>query len=202
MAEPIQIQGSDTEAKLRNPLGVVGLTIVTIGIYGIFWYYFVNKEMAKFGAARDTDDLGDSPGTSVLAITLGALIIVPAFVSVYHSWQRLNAGERLTRPIGHGIWPWPPAVDLHLADCPVHLSVQLEQGATGASRRRRGLTAGAASAAAGAVSQPRAGSGLPPSGYEQRRRASSRLLLSILATCGGFRWRPLSDQPRNPRVAP
>ena len=96
MAEPIQIQGSDTEAKMRNPLGVVGLTIVTIGIYGIFWYYFVNKEMAKFGAARNSDDLGDSPGTSVLAITLGALIIVPAFVSIYHSWQRLNAGERLT----------------------------------------------------------------------------------------------------------
>src|SRR5881397_801488 len=91
MAEPIQIQGSDTEAKIRNPLGVVGLTLVTLGIYGIFWYYFVNKEMAKFGAARSTGDLGDSPGTSVLAITLGALVIVPAFVSIYQSWQRLSA---------------------------------------------------------------------------------------------------------------
>jgi hypothetical protein len=100
MAEPIQIQGSDTEAKLRNPLGIVGLTIVTFGIYGIFWYYFLNNEMAKFGAARDTDELGDSPGTSVLAVTLGALIIVPAFVSIYHFWQRLNAGERLTRLSG------------------------------------------------------------------------------------------------------
>jgi len=96
MAEPIQIQGSGTEAKLRNPLGVVGLTLITIGIYGVFWYYFVNKEMAKFGAARSTGDLGDSPGTSVLAITLGALVIVPAFVSIYQSWQRLSAGERLT----------------------------------------------------------------------------------------------------------
>ena len=96
MAEPIQIQGSRNEAKIRNPLGVVGLTIITLGIYGIFWYYFVNKEMASFGAAKNTDELGDSPGTSVLAITLGALVIVPAFVSIYHSWQRLNAGERLT----------------------------------------------------------------------------------------------------------
>jgi hypothetical protein len=72
------------------------LTFVTLGIYGIFWYYFVNKEMARFGGARNTDELGDSPGTSVLAITLGAFIIVPPFVSIYHSWKRLNGGERLT----------------------------------------------------------------------------------------------------------
>jgi hypothetical protein len=96
MAEPVQIQGTDAQAKIRNPLGVVGLTLVTLGIYGIFWYYFVNKEMAKFGAARNTDELGDSPGTSVLAITLGALIIVPAFVSAYNTWKRLNNGEKLT----------------------------------------------------------------------------------------------------------
>jgi Domain of unknown function (DUF4234) len=96
MAEPIQIQGTDAEAKIRNPLGVVGLTFVTLGIYGIFWYYFVNKEMARFGGARNSDELGDSPGTSVIAITLGAFIIVPPFVSIYNAWKRLNSGERFT----------------------------------------------------------------------------------------------------------
>ena len=100
MAEPIQIQGSDTQAKVRNPLGVIGLSLITFGIYGIFWYYYVNKEMAKFGAARNTDQLGDSPGTSVLAVTLGAFILVPPFVSIYHAWQRLNAGEGLTAQTG------------------------------------------------------------------------------------------------------
>ena len=95
MAEPIQIQGSDYQGKIRNPLGVVGLTIITFGVYAIFWYYFVNKEMAKLGEAKNTDELGDSPGTSVLAITLGALIIVPAFISIYNTWKRMNAGERL-----------------------------------------------------------------------------------------------------------
>src|SRR5947209_19024239 len=93
MAEPIQIQGSDTQAKVRNPLGVIGLTLITFGIYGIFWYYYVNKEMAKFGAARNTDQLGDSPGTSVLAVTLDAFFIVQPFLSDYPAWQRLNAGE-------------------------------------------------------------------------------------------------------------
>ncbi len=100
MAVPIETHGSGSPAKIRNPLGVVGLTFVTLGIYGIFWYYFVNKEMAEFGRARNSNELGDSPGKSVLAITLGALIIVPPFISIYNSWKRLNSGERLTGRTG------------------------------------------------------------------------------------------------------
>jgi hypothetical protein len=96
MAYPVEIEGTLTEGKIRNPLGVIALSFVTLGIYSIFWYYFVNKEMAAVGRARNSDELGDSPGTSVLAVTLGALLIVPAFVSLYNSWKRLNSGERLT----------------------------------------------------------------------------------------------------------
>ena len=100
MAYPVEIEGTGTQGKIRNPLGVVALGFVTLGIYVIFWYYFVNKEMAALGRARNSDELGDSPGTSVLAVTLGALIIVPAFVSLYNSWKRLNSGERLTELSG------------------------------------------------------------------------------------------------------
>lgn len=96
MAIPVEIEGAGTQGKVRNPLGVVGLSFITLGIYAIFWYYFVNKEMAEVGRARNTNDLGDSPGTSVLAVTLGALVIVPAFISLYNAWKRLNSGERLT----------------------------------------------------------------------------------------------------------
>jgi hypothetical protein len=96
MAIPVDIEGAGTQGKVRNPLGVVGLSFITLGIYAIFWYYFVNKEMAEVGRARKTNELGDSPGTSVLAITLGALVIVPAFISLYNAWKRLNSGERLT----------------------------------------------------------------------------------------------------------
>jgi len=96
MADPVEIQGTDTQAKNRNPFGGIALGFVTLGIYFAFWYYFVNKEMAEVGRARNSDELGDSPGTSVLAVTLGALLIVPPFVSVYHAWMRLNSGERLT----------------------------------------------------------------------------------------------------------
>ncbi len=96
MAESIQIQGSSHQGKIRNPLGVVGLSLITLGIYYFVWYFKVNKEMAEMGRARGTDELGTSPGTSLLAVTLGWLIIVPPFVSIYKSCARLQAAERHT----------------------------------------------------------------------------------------------------------
>lgn len=96
MAEEVQIQGSQEPGKIRNPLGVIGLMLITLGIYGIFWYYLINKEMAAIGKARGSDECGTSPGTSVLAVTLGCFIIVPPFVSMYKTWTRVAAAERLT----------------------------------------------------------------------------------------------------------
>jgi Domain of unknown function (DUF4234) len=69
---------------------------VTLGIYFFVWYYKVNREMSDLGRARGTDELGDSPGTSLLAVTLGALVIVPAIVSLYNTFARTQAAARLT----------------------------------------------------------------------------------------------------------
>ncbi len=96
MAEELQITGTDATAKVRNPLGVAVLTLITLGIYYFVWYYKVNREMCDLGRAKGTDELGDSPGTSLLAVTLGALIIVPAVISIYHTFQRTQAAARLT----------------------------------------------------------------------------------------------------------
>ena len=96
MAEEVQISGTNAVGKVRDPLGVIGLTLITLGIYGIFWYYYTQKELAEMGRAHNTEELGTSPGTSVLAVTLGAFIIVPPFVSIYNACKRLNAAERLT----------------------------------------------------------------------------------------------------------
>ncbi len=86
MAELVDIGGGKT-AKVRSIWWVVVLTIVTIGIYIFFWWYFVNREMADYGRARGTTELGDSPGKSLLAITLGALVIVPAILSYINTFK-------------------------------------------------------------------------------------------------------------------
>ena len=96
MAQEVQIPGAGSTAKIRNPIAVVILVTVTLGIYGLFWWYFVNRELADYGRAKGTTELGTSPGTSLLAITLGALIIVPALVSFYNGFKRVQAAQRLT----------------------------------------------------------------------------------------------------------
>jgi hypothetical protein len=92
MAEEVQIAGTGSTAKIRNPLGTVGLSLITIGIYYVFWWYFINREMRDLGRARNAD-LGESPGNSVLAITLGALIIVPAIVTLWTTSGRIEKAQ-------------------------------------------------------------------------------------------------------------
>ena len=92
MADEVAIAGTGATAKLRNPLGVVGLSLITIGIYYVFWWYFINREMRDLGRARNAD-LGESPGNSVLAITLGALILVPAIVTLWTTSGRIERAQ-------------------------------------------------------------------------------------------------------------
>lgn len=96
MAEEIQIANTGELAKIRNPLGVLGLSLVTLGVYYWVWYFKVNKEMATLGQSKGTEDAGTSPGTSLLATTLGILLLVPPYVSMFKATKRLNATERLS----------------------------------------------------------------------------------------------------------
>jgi drug/metabolite transporter (DMT)-like permease len=81
---------------MRNPLGVVGLSLITVGIYFFFWWYFINRELRDLGHARNAD-LGQNPTNSVLAITLGALIIVPA---IWTEWTTSKRIERAQEVVG------------------------------------------------------------------------------------------------------
>jgi heme/copper-type cytochrome/quinol oxidase subunit 2 len=93
MAQEIQIPNAGSTAKIHNPIGVIALTLITLGIYGIFWWYFINREMADYGQANGVPELGDNPILSVLAITIGALIIVPPFVSLWRTLRRIETAQ-------------------------------------------------------------------------------------------------------------
>src|SRR6187551_2714733 len=94
MADEVAIANTGATAKLRNPLGVVALSIITIGVYYFFWWYFINREMRDFGRARNAD-LGQSPRNSVLAVTLGWIISVPAIVSMWRTSYRIQRTEEV-----------------------------------------------------------------------------------------------------------
>ena len=96
MAQEVQIAGTDATAKIRSPWAPALLPFITLGIYALVWYYKINREMRDLGRAKGSTELGDSPGTSLLAVTLGALIIVPAILSLINTGKRIQAAQRLT----------------------------------------------------------------------------------------------------------
>lgn len=95
MAQPVDI-GAAKPAKIRSPVAVAILTFVTVFIYLFFWWYFINREMADYGKQHGTTELGDNPTKSVLAISLGLLVIVPFVWTIVTTFKRLQALQRLT----------------------------------------------------------------------------------------------------------
>jgi hypothetical protein len=95
VAQQVPIAGTGASAKIRSPFAPALLPFPTLGIYLFFWWYFINRELRDFGRTKGTDELGTSPGKSVLAITLGALIVVPAILSVIRTFQRVQKAQRI-----------------------------------------------------------------------------------------------------------
>ena len=82
--------------RVRNPWLVFGLTVITAGIYWFAWYYLINRELRDFGRRRDDERLAKSePQVSFIAVTLGALILVPVVVSMVRTVRRIRRAERL-----------------------------------------------------------------------------------------------------------
>jgi uncharacterized membrane protein len=62
--------------------------LITLGIYFFVWYYKVNRE------ARDFARIEVSPAVSVIAVLFGWIIIVPPFVSIYRTGERVAQMQR------------------------------------------------------------------------------------------------------------
>jgi uncharacterized membrane protein len=61
------------------------ISLVTVGIGAIVWYYKLNADAKRL--ARNN---AWSPALSVLAVTLGALLIIPLIVSHWRTWSRVR----------------------------------------------------------------------------------------------------------------
>ena len=92
MAETVTIEGQ--RYLKRNPLGVLGLTVITFGIYYFYWYYQVNDELRRF-----EHDETISPVRSLMAVLFGWIIIVPPFIAMYNTAKHVRTiEERLSMP--------------------------------------------------------------------------------------------------------
>ena len=86
MAELVQINGESY--KVRGPLAVLGLTIITFGIYYFYWYYQVNDELRRYER-----DESISPTRSLMAVLFGWIIIVPPFIAMYNTAKHIQQIE-------------------------------------------------------------------------------------------------------------
>lgn len=87
MAETVSIEGQSY--LKRNPLGVLGLTLVTLGIYFFYWYYKVNEELQRY-----EHDPSISPTRSLMAMLFGWIIIVPPFIAMYNTARHVQGVEQ------------------------------------------------------------------------------------------------------------
>jgi hypothetical protein len=86
MAETVTV-GGQSYLK-RNPLGVLGLSFITIGIYFLYWYYKVNQEIQTF-----EQDATMSPVRSLMGMIFGWIIIVPPFIAMYNTAKHVQDVE-------------------------------------------------------------------------------------------------------------
>ena len=91
MAQEVTVQFSGAapaRVKIRNPFLVFVWALITFGIYYLVWYYKINREL------RDACGVSVSPGVSLLALFPGGIIIIPPFISWYHTFQRIQEGQQ------------------------------------------------------------------------------------------------------------
>jgi hypothetical protein len=76
--------GNRVAGKTRNPWGVWGLSIITLGIYHLYWYYKVNAEVRDYDPSIEVE-----PGISLLA----QFIPIANLVSIVKTAGRIARAE-------------------------------------------------------------------------------------------------------------
>src|SRR3954451_20925451 len=66
--------------KVRSPVGCWLLVVITLGIYGLFWYHHTNRELRDFDSS-----IVVKPGLAVLAL----FIPIVGWFSIYNPGKRI-----------------------------------------------------------------------------------------------------------------
>ncbi len=68
---------------------------MTLGVYYLVWYYKANRELRDYGLASPGASPGGSPMLSLLAITVGWIVLIPPFISMYQTFGRVATAQRI-----------------------------------------------------------------------------------------------------------
>ena len=81
---PAGLAGTGPKGKTRHPWGVWGLSIITLGIYYLYWYFKVNSELRDYDASIQVE-----PGIA----TLAAIIPIANLVTIYNCGGRIEQAQ-------------------------------------------------------------------------------------------------------------
>jgi hypothetical protein len=84
--------GGEATATVRKPRTVGALALVTLGIYGLFWYFKANSELRSLGQLKQDPGLDVNPAVATLAVSLTYAVIIPNLIIDEHSLDYLLAG--------------------------------------------------------------------------------------------------------------
>jgi hypothetical protein len=94
VAHEVQVHGA--AVKVRRPAGVFFLSLITLGVYFAVWYYRTNRELRDFGAAYGDRELAESkPVVSLVAMTVGLIVLIPAIASLWNFVGRVRRAEQI-----------------------------------------------------------------------------------------------------------
>src|SRR5215211_7029850 len=98
MTYEVMIADSPSTAKVRDPWTVAVLSVLTLGLYSLFWWYSINREMRDLGHARAADGLGERPEMAALAFSgLSVFTLYVALVwTVVTTTRRVRRAQRLS----------------------------------------------------------------------------------------------------------
>jgi len=81
-----QPQRAAVRGKTRSPVGVWVLSIITLGIYYMVWWYKINKELRDYH-----NSIQVSPGLA----TLATIVPIASWVTVYTTGSRIGQAQIL-----------------------------------------------------------------------------------------------------------
>lgn len=82
--------GHGLTGKHRNPFLVwLVWPVITLGIYHLYWWYKINDEARRLDPSIDVN-----PVMSLLALFPGGFVIIPPFVTVYRTGERIRSMQR------------------------------------------------------------------------------------------------------------
>jgi len=96
-AVPAAQVASPTHAgKVRSPIGGWLLNLITLGVYGLFWYYKVNKELRNFDRS-----ISVKPGLAVICL----FVPIIGLVSIYNTGKRIRQAQTIagSHPSASGV---------------------------------------------------------------------------------------------------